>query len=417
MDPLLNSVSTADHYHSPPVRAFNEQALTQPAIDLSEHGLLAMARAATGLTSLGDESFLPALRTLLDSAQREAQLNAFGRQVLQGRTLASLKNRLWAEASFAVHPEIRRRRLAAPIVIIGPHRSGTTRLHSMMATDPALRHLKTWEGINPAPRMGLPDAGRATRYEEVRQALEKRDAIYPGAYQAHAMHADWPEEEMLLLNHSFCGFSPLGLYHVPSYYQWFMQADKLAAYRYMADLMRLIEWSAGEPEGRRWVLKNPQHMLDLDTLLTVFPDATLIFIHRDPQKTVASVMSLMWTYAVQHTDAPCRAWIRDIWLDFCEQSARRCIAARGRWSAVRQIDVHYAEMNQDWRGVMANIYAQSGLDWTSDVERAMAAWLARSAEESRQGQHRYAAEDFGVSYAMIEASMACLREHYSVAYE
>lgn len=404
-------------YHSEAVREFNRQAQDQPRLDLSEAALRAEARRLTGLDRFGDEAFRPALQALLDALEREANLNPFGRHVARARTLSALTNRLWAAACFAAHPEIRQREIAAPIVIIGPHRSGTTRLHSMLATDQRLRHLKTWEGINPAPRPGQPDDGRAARYDEVKRNLEGRGDIYPGTYLAHPMHADWPEEEMLLLNQSFCGFSPLGLYCVPSYYRWFLEADKTFAYRYMADLMRLLDWSAGEPAGRRWILKNPQHMLDLDVLLKVFPDAKLVFIHRDPLKTVGSTLSLMWHYAVQHTDAPCRAPIRDVWLDFCEQAERRCMLARQGIPAQQQMDVLYADMNRDWRAVMRDVYAFAGVEFAADAEQAMADWLAASARDERHGRHRYALEDFGTSREEVDARMMFARKRYGIPYE
>ncbi|MFA7239540.1 MAG: sulfotransferase [Sulfuricellaceae bacterium] len=408
------------HYHSLPVKQFNREHSDGSKIDLSEETLIAEARTETGLERFGDESFLPAMRTLLDAVEKEADLNPFGRFNAKTRTLRSLDNRLWANACFEAHPEIRRREIVAPVIVVGLHRSGTTRLQRMMATDARLQYLKTWEGINPAPRLGLADMGKATRREEVRQFLHQGPLVYPGAFTAHPIDTDWPEEELLLLNHSFGGFSPLGLYHVPSYYRWFLADDKHAAYRYMAELMKLISWSRDEPQGlpdRRWLLKNPQHMLDLPTLMQMFPDAKLVFMHRDPIKTVGSVMSLMWCYAVQHTDLPCRASIRETWLDFYEQMARRSIAAREHIPAAQQLDVHYADMNRDWRAEMRRVYDFAGLEFSADTENAMAAWLAESEREGLHGGHHYALEDFGTTTDEVDARMKFYRERYGIPYE
>jgi hypothetical protein len=231
------------------------------------------------------------------------------------------------------------------------------------------------------------------------------------------MDADWPEEEMLLLNHYFSGFAPLGLYHVPSYYRWFLENGKEPAYRDMAEMMKLISWSRGEPEDKRWLLKNPQHMLDLPTLLRTFPDAKLVFMHRDPVKTVGSIMSLSWSYAVQHTDLPCRAWIRDTWMDFYEQMARRSIAAREHIPEDQQLDVQYADMNRDWREQMRRVYDFIGLEFTPEAENAMSDWLAESEREGLHGGHRYALEDFGTTAEEVDARMKFYREHYGISYE
>lgn len=396
-------------------RALNSIGLAR--IDLSEAGLLAAARQQTGLWDFGNESFLPALRVLLAALENEARLNPFGRLHARTKILGSLKNRLWAEACFAAHPEIRGRRIAAPIVIVGPHRSGTTRLHRMLAADARLQYLTTWEGFNPAPRLRLPDRGRAVRYAEVAKGLGIAPRFYPGAFVGHPMHADWAEEEMLLLNHSFCSFAFLGEFTVPSYYRWYLDCDRSAAYRDMADLLRLISWSRGASEEQRWVLKDPQHMLDLGALLAVFPDAKIVFTHRDPLKTVASVISLMWHFSVQHTDAPCRQAVRDVWLDFCEQAARRCLRDRAHVPAGQQIDIQYEDMNRDWRGVMAKVYGIAGIDFTPAAEQALGAWLARSESENRHGGHRYRLEDFGVSGEDVDARMMFVRESYGTPYE
>ena len=406
------------HYHTPVVKQFNsEHPAGSEEIDLSVKSLIAAACKETGLERFGDESFLPVMETLLDAVEKEANLNPFGRFVAKTRTLRSLNNRLWANACFEAHPEIQQRKIAAPVIIVGLHRSGTTRLQRMLAADPRLQYLTTWEGINPAPRLSLSDSGREARYEEVKKSLAARQFMYPGAFTAHPMNADWPEEEMLLLNHSFSGFSPLGLFHVPSYYRWFLEDDKRAAYRYMAELMKLISWSRGEPGDKRWLLKNPQHMLDLPTLMKTFPDAKLIFMHRDPIKTVGSVMSLMWSYAVQHTDRPCRAHIRDTWMDFYEQMAHRCIASREQIPAAQQLDVHYADMNRDWRSVMRRVYDFAGMEFTHEAEKAMSDWLDESEREGLHGGHRYALEDFGTTPEEVDSRMRFYREHYAIPYE
>jgi len=407
---------STDH-HSSFVSHFNETHRHAKQFDLSEDALIAAAVQETGLDRFGDESFLQGLRVLLKSLETEASLNPFGRFNARSRTIRSLKNRLWANACFDAHPEIRQRKIVAPIIIVGPHRSGTTRLQRMLAADSRLQYLKTWEGLNPAPRIAWPDLGKAERYEEAKKMLQGLQEMCPGAFTAHPMNADWAEEEMLLLNHSFCSFSALGLYNIPSYYRWFLGADKTDAYRDMADQMRLISWSRGDPEEKRWVLKNPQHMLDLDALIKVFPDAKLVFTHRDPLKTVGSAMSLMWFFAVQNTDLPCRASIRDIWLDFCEQMARRCMQVRETIPASQQLDVYYEEMNSDWRAVMRRIYGHSGIEFTPAAERALDDWLAASESENRHGGHKYSLEDFGTTAAEVDARMMFARERYAIPYE
>lgn len=421
---MLSAMDTAPstHYHPRWVRWFNRTMLALnrcglARLDLSEAGLMAEAQRQTGLDRFGDASFRPGLAMLLASLEREAALSPFGRLSARMHILRSLRNRLWANACFETNPEIRARRIAAPLVVIGAARSGTTRLHRMLAADARFQYLKAWEGFNPAPRAGAPQAGAPARQQEAVKFLRARRRLNPRADAAHPMEADWAEEETLLLNHSFSGISPLGFYNIPSYYRWFLGQDRSDAYRYMADQLRLISWARGDAEGKPWLLKSPQHMLDLDALLSVFPDARLVFIHRDPVKTAASTLSLGWHFAVQNTDLPCRGASRDILLDLCEQMARRCVTVRQSVAASQQLDVYYEEMNRDWRGVMRRIYDHCGMEFVPAAEQAMADWLAGSERENRHGGHRYAFEDYGTSRAEVDARMMFYREKYAIPYE
>lgn len=417
----MNDVPST-HYHPLPVKAINGVmrllnafGLARP--DLSAQSLLAAARRETGLERFNDESFLPGLDKLLDSITNQAQLNPFGRLHAKTEITASLKNLLWANACFEANPEILQRRIVKPLIIVGPVRSGTTRLHRMLATNPRFQYVRAWEGFNPAPRPGLPDGGKEIRRSEVEKFLNLGQKLNPGAFTAHPMDADWAEEELLLLNHAFGGLSPLGLYRIPGFRDWFMSADRHPAYRTMANLMRLISWARGDAEETRWVMKTPQYMLDLDVLVDVFPDAQFLFIHRDPLKTVASTLSLMWHFAAYNTDLPLRAAIRDTWLPLCEEMARRSMAVRETLPGAQQHDVYFADMNHDWRKVMAGVYEFAGLDFDGEAENAMAAWLADSEREGRHKGHRYALEDFGLGKEEVDARMAFYRERYAIPYE
>ena len=90
---------------------------------------------ADGLADFGDPWFEQPLAVLLDSIRDEGRLNAAGdlSAMLQFRQV--LFHRLLSEYWFKRHPEILERPMRSPVVIVGPMRSGTTRLHRRSATD------------------------------------------------------------------------------------------------------------------------------------------------------------------------------------------------------------------------------------------------------------------------------------------
>ncbi len=67
------------------------------------------------------------------------------------------------------------------------------------------------------------------------------------------------------------------------------KADFTSTYAYQRRVMKLLSW--GEPT-RPWRLKSPSHVLWLDALNDVFPDARFVMTHRDPTDVILSVADL-----------------------------------------------------------------------------------------------------------------------------
>lgn len=404
-------------YRSEAVNKINLSLENQPKVDLTGSALLNEAKTITGLSEFGRPDFLKSYEVFLNSLEAEADLNPFGRHYARGGTMRSLMNRLWTAECLRIHPEVAQAPIKSPIIIVGHHRSGTTRLHRMLSTDGRLRHLKAWEGLNPGPRLDKPDFGKEERYREIDEGLKGIDALFPGFNNAHPMAADWAEEEMLLQRHSFGSAALFFAYNNPSYYDWFKSFDKTDNYADMADHLRLLSWSDQSAGDKRWVLKNPTHMMDLAPLMATFPDARLVFLHRNPIKTAGSLMSMRWLFAVQLTDQPLRAAIREMSLDLCETMARRCMETRDRLVPKDQfIDVGYEEINRDWRQVMRRIYAFADMDFTAEAEAGIAAWLRESETENRHGGHRYGLEEFGTSAGEVDERMKFYRDWMAIPY-
>jgi hypothetical protein len=212
-----------------------------------------------------------------------------------------LHDRLRAEQWFARHPEILARPLPHPVIVVGPMRSGTTRMHRLLAADHRFTHMRSFETISPVPRPEFVPAARFPRHARRRGSRASR-----GRQPAHADdpsdRAARAEEELGLLVHSFWSTKHDAQWWVPSYARWCEQQDPTPAYRQMARLLQLIGWSQQASSLRPWVLKTPQHMLDLPVLMATFPDARLIFTHRDPLAVVGSAASLAWNQTVIYSD-------------------------------------------------------------------------------------------------------------------
>ena len=386
---------------------------------LDKHFLMDQAAAATGLDDFGDRWFERPFDALLDSVKHEARLNAAGDFSAMKQFHHVLRDRLYAQMWFKRHPEILARPLKNPVVIVGPMRSGTTRLHRLLASDQRFAHLRSFETISPVPRPEFEDV-LAGEKEDFRPKLAARimkvaRLANPRTLSIHPTGPYEPEEELGLLVASMWSMKHDAQWHVPSYAQWCEGENPVEAYRHMANLLRLIGWSQQESSLRPWILKTPQHMLDLPALLEVFPDARLIFTHRDPKQVVGSAASLAWNQTIIYSDHNDPAQTGRQWVGKTATMIERMRAARDAIPRDRMIDVQYDDMETDWRGTMERVYRFLELDMAPAVD-GMQRFLDRSARLKRR-PHRYSLAEFGLRADEVDERFANYTATYGIPVE
>jgi len=180
--------------------------------------------------------------------------------------------------------------------------------------------------------------------------------------------------------------------HIPSYDKWWMAQDETAAYYRHRDNLRLIGY---RDQDKRWLLKNPGHILGIEPLLKVYPDACIVQTHRDPVKAIPSICSLIMM--IRKSIVPAANPLDDgprenlLW----SIGARRAMAAHDQHPENFH-DVYMADFVEDPIGVIRGIYQRFDLTLQGEVEAAMKKWLDAHAE-AKPGFHRYKAEDFGLT--------------------
>lgn len=397
--------------------AWKLRALKRPVLE--KDALLERVAERAGLDDFGDPWFEQPLQVLLDALKSEARLNTAGLFTADQQFTKVLQDRLWAQMWFRRHPEILARPIRRPVVIVGPMRSGTTRMHRLLASDRRFSHLRSFETISPVPRPDF-DPERLGEQEDFRAILARRvmrvaRLANPRTLSIHPTGPYEPEEELGLLVASMWGMKHEAQWTIPGYGRWCEAQDAAPAYRYLADLLRLIGWSQQESSLRPWILKTPQHMLDLPALLEVFPDARLIFTHRDPNAVVGSATSLAWNQTILYSDHVDPHGMGQEWLRKTRLQIERMRAARDSIPRDRMIDVQYDEMERDWRGTMQRVYDFLGFDMEPAVP-GMEAFLARSAALKRH-PHRYSLEEFGLSAGEVHDQLGDYVRTYGIPLE
>lgn len=382
--------------------------------DLAAEGLMDAACRRQGLTRWGKLDFVAPLERLLAAVEAEARLHPLGRLITRERLIGVLGNRLRLRHTLRRAPRIATLPLAPPLVITGLQRTGSTMLQRLLAADPHLRALASWEALNPAPLGPWPPAGPDPRLRLARLAERSMVLMAPDFFAIHPVEAEAPEEDSLLLDASFLSPVAEATLRVPGYSAWLQRQDHEPAYRHLALLLRFLLWQRPAP---RWLLKTPAHLEHLDLLLRVFPGARIVQLHRDPAATLPSFCSMIAHGRGVFSDAVDPAEIGRTVLAQQTRLLRRAIAQR-RDPRVNEavLDIFYPELIADPLGQVARIYAHADLTLSPGLRRRMEG-LRRQNRQHRHGRHRYRLESFGLGADELARAFDFYFQRFSVPRE
>jgi hypothetical protein len=391
--------------------------MTDLSTSFDPDSILDEARARTGFVDFGDDSFREPMRRLLSSMDEEGKLHEIGRMTQRERVIGLLVNRLRAEAAITRHPEILDEELREPLVIVGLARTGTTMLQRTIAADPRMFALRWWESRHPAPfSLDEPESGPDPRItaaeEEVRMMVE----AVPELFAVHPFDAHAPDEEIMLVEHSFLSTNPAAFVHVPSYIAWLNEQDQRPAYDYLMRLLRLVQWQKkqrGEP-GERWVLKTPTHLHNIDLLFEVMPDAKVVQTHRDPLQTIPSLASFCHMVLQTGSDQCDPKATGRMWGELFRSGIEKTLdfrASAGAAVANRFLDLRYEDLIADSMAQIQVIYDFIGMELTLEARTRMQEWAVENSRDKRP-VHRYTVEEFGFSEAGLARDFERYRQHF-----
>lgn len=376
--------------------------------------LLALASEQSGgLTDFGPGNYREALGVLFDSLRREADLSTQGAQLLHGKLLAQLVNRLVIQDYCRRHPEILDERIDDPLVIVGLPRTGTTLLQRMLASDPRFHSAAWWETRYPAPlpEEDVRDAGR--RIGLARDEVAQMIRFIPDILSIHPLDAMQADEEFMLMEHSFmCAMDSYA--NVPAYTAWLAQQDQTPVYTYLKTMLQFLQWQKrqrGEPAAQRWVLKTPQHLHTLEILFKVFPGAQVVLTHRDPAQTIPSMASMAHTLWKLYADAPDPVTVGRQWSAQMQRAMTHAMSVRDGMPAERFLDIRFEDTVQDPFGVVRAVYRFAGMPLTEEARAAMWAWMEGNPRNQR-ASHAYSLDQFGLSQAQLERDFAGYRARH-----
>ncbi len=382
------------------------------AQDLEPDALLQAATSETGLSDWGDPTFMERFAVVLE-AIRGAGMDAAGQRLAAANIHWLLTDRLRFfedHRNYGLHEEV----IEGPLFVTGEPRSGTTLLHALLAVDPGTRALRFWEVMHPSPPPGLAAA------DDPRRALadaewEEINARLPQWLHCHPYNDmlgnGLPEDERTWA-FDFRVLTPTAWWRVPmGMVVANLPPDPPAQYR--IHKMMLQATQHGRPR-RYWVLKG-FHATRFPAFFDCYPDARVLYIHRDPVQSIASRIQMAADLTEGLTGA----------VDMAQQAQLHTALGRAGFHAVLEnpmIDdprihhVRYPDFMADQVGTIREFYAFAGRELSEEAEAAMRDYLANNRGD-RYGKFVYSTDLIDGDIDALHEEFAPYRERFGLDIE
>ena len=383
--------------------------LSKKMIPIDAERVMKMAERTTGLKDWGGGGFEQRLRSTVDGIN-EANLNTTGlfgaRYVLNWH----LGNKLRIVDFAKRHPELDDMHIERPVIITGFFRTGTTFLHNVLAADPNNRVARAWELSYPLGRLGDPLGDVPWRRAQAKFTFGFNQAAIPDQGVAHHVTADSYEECFFLLENDmavltfwigFCAYDyandMLGWDMIEPYESHKLQTKILNAQR----------------SAKRWVMKCPWHIWNMDALMAVYPDAQIIFTHRDIAKALASHCSLAAKMGSKLKRSLDVNELGRFWLEYAKIGLDRAMEAREKIPESQLYDIRLRDMMASPMTVLEDLYSHFELEWTPEVAGLLEERISEK-PTSQEGEHEYAIEDFGLTNEQVRETLKTYNERFGV---
>jgi hypothetical protein len=379
--------------------------------------VLKLAAQRTGLTEIDSDSWRDGLTIILDEINNSPAFTPFGRERILGDATDALGRRLQIHDYIQAHPEVLDAPVERPLIVLGMPRTGTTVISYLLDQDPARRSLIHWQCVHPVPPATTEtlrtDPRCVALLEEQRQVLEfVKQANMP---LPHWEDADGPTEDMFIHNQDFKGLSWDSFLKTSRYAQWlFDETDMASTYEYQKRYLQVLQSTA----PGTWSLKMPSHSVHIEALLKVFPDARLVWAHRDPYKATGSLANL-WKLPKGMTLHPDAVDLEAMGRNAMWQMryhVERPLRARDRIGDDRFFHMYYHEMMRDPIGVMRRIYDWAGDPLTAETEARMQNWLADHPQD-RFAPNAYSLDQYGLSVEQLQPIFAEYLDTFAIELE
>lgn len=369
---------------------------------LTAASIIAEAEAKTGIAD-SDTGVRGNLERLLASMQESFPLSPKGEDMVRAQLLMDTVNRLESLKWVRDYPEIADEKIEAPVFLMGLPRSGTTYFQYLFDRDHRFRLIRTWESSMPSPPPGF-DAASVTTRRAAWIEQQKNRGHFEGFEALHLYDEDGSDECHAFLEQSYGAAGLHNLFPVPAYFNWLLDGLDLAeTYRIHKRQLQCLQWRGAQ---KPWALKYPNHVIAMNEILQVYPDARFVMTHRDPAQVVASIAKMSFNLRGMRAANPVDMHEvgRDM-LHFIQRHIDRIMEFDAGPHGKRVVHVDYYALIANPVREMRAIHAGLGIDTPDDVAATVAAWHASNPKNAR-GRNEYTLAQYGLDAEAVSAQFA-----------
>ncbi len=381
---------------------------------ISVESLEAAARERSGLSDFGPASFRPHLVALVESLLQDGGFSEQGWQQTQRELVRFLCNRLEIQDWLTRYPEILDEEIQSPVFATGLPRSGTTYLLHLFDCDPRLQLLRTWETQSPCPPPGFDIDSIPARIDATRQQMLRvwQESV-PDFDAIHLIDVEGPDECTALLSNDFNQVGFFNYLNVPGYWSYMKeQGDFLGSYEYHRRQLQLLQWRRGQ---QRWVLKYPNHLLAMNDIVTVHPQARFVMTHRDPVVCLASLCDLTVQFRGGRSEGVDPQSVGQQMLEFVKTHVD-ALLAYAEINAERILHIDYYQLLAEPLQQVRRAYDFIDQPMDAAVRSALVDWIEANPQGNR-GEHAYTLAQFGLSRELVEDQFSDYRRAFSIPVE
>jgi hypothetical protein len=382
---------------------------------LDTAALLARAQAETGLSDWGDDTFTTRFG-LAVAHINSIPMDGAGRTAAAENIHWLLTDRLKFFEDFKRYP-LSEEVIDHPMFATGEPRSGTTLMHALMSVDPDARALRFWEVMHPSPPPGTV-SGTDRRIEQADDEWREINVKMWKWLHCHPyndMLGDGLPEDERTWAFDFRVMTPTAWWRVPMQnLSMGLPTDPAAQNRLHKMMLQSFQYDRPK---KYWVLKG-FHGHRLESFFETYPDATLVWLHRDPVQVVASSTAMMRDIMegiVGPIDMVAEAKMHMLRLRMSIENTM----TNPLLSDPRIHHVRYKDFVADPIGTIRGYYAFAGRELTPQAEAAMRDYLANNRGD-RHGKFEYSTQlltDAGFDLGELNQEFRPFRERYGVEIE